>query len=139
MSDQQEHERQLILSFILPARQERYLLLLANSKRREDITRTLAHFKHLDERYTVQISPRLQHTPEILGLLKAKGAPDVCFAISEDEEFDGRKIPLTSALRSIVGRGISTFLSCIAGRLGYFEDEDQRWILERAAKSHARQ
>ena len=131
MSEQAEHERQLIRAFILPQRQDRYLELLAKPKRRTDITNTLAHFKHLDPRFVVKIPPHQQHTPEILKLLKLKGAPDTCYAISEDEELDGKQIPLKDALQSIVGRGIGTILSCVAGRLGYFEDEEDRWLLER--------
>jgi hypothetical protein len=40
-------------------------------------------------------------------------------------------MPLADALRKIVGNGMGTFLSCVPGRLAYFEDEDGRWILER--------
>jgi len=36
--------------------------------------------------------------------------------------------------KTVVGAGMGTFLSSIAGRLAYFEDEDERWILERAEK-----
>ena len=134
MTDQQEHERQLVLSFIIPARQSRYLKLLGKPKRRKDITASLAHFKHVDMRYVVQIPPSQQHKPDILKILKAKGAPDSCHALSEDDELDGKEISLPHALAFIVGRGIGTFLSCIPGKLAYFEDEDNRWILERKPK-----
>jgi len=37
------------------------------------------------------------------------------------------------ALGEVVGRQMGTFLSCIPGRLAYFEGEDMgfRWVLER--------
>jgi hypothetical protein len=60
-----------------------------------------------------------------------KGAPETCYALSEDSELDGKEIPLSEALKEVVGCGMGTFLSCLAGRLAYFEDEDGRWILER--------
>jgi hypothetical protein len=41
------------------------------------------------------------------------------------------EIDLTHALETVIGRGMGTFLSCIPGKLAYFEDEDCRWILER--------
>lgn len=126
-----EHERQLVRSFIIPERQNRYLELLATPRRRKDITSTLAHFKHVDMRFVVRIPPSQTHLPNILKILKSKGAPETCYAISEDDDLDGREIPLTEALRFILGRGIGTFLSCIPGRLAYFEDEDDRRILER--------
>jgi hypothetical protein len=71
------------------------------------------------------------HTADILETLRSKGAPEKCFAISEDDDLDGKELFLSDALKEIVGRGIGTFLSCIPGRLAYFEDEDGRFILER--------
>jgi hypothetical protein len=133
MTNYQEHERALVSSFIIPQRQSRYLELLEKPKRRKDITRSLAHFKHLDPRYIVPIAPREQHVPEILRLLKAKGAPEKCYALSEDDELDRKEVVLADALKTIVGRGMGTFLSCIPGKLAYFEDEEDRWILERRA------
>ncbi len=131
MTDAREHERQLVLSFILPQRQSRYLELLEKPKRRKEITDSLAHFKHLDSRFLVHIPSSQQHTSDILKLLKAKGAPENCYAVSEDDSLDGKEIPLAQALEYIVGRQIGTLLSCIPGKLGYFEDEDGRFILER--------
>jgi len=73
--------------------------------------------------------------PDMLRILKSKGAPDICYAISEDNELDGREIPLEEALKFIHGSGIGTLLSCLPGKLAYFEDEDERWILERKTKT----
>lgn len=67
-------------------------------------------------------------------MLKSKGAGNVCQVISEYGEIDGKEMPLDEALEEIVGRSMGTFLSCIEGRLAYFEDEDERWILERTEK-----
>jgi hypothetical protein len=134
VTDSREHERQLVLSFIIPERQSRYLELLGKPKRRKSITSTLAHFKHLDMRYVVNIPPRKLHKAEILRFLQSRGAPDTCYALSEDDEIGGKEIPLQEALEFVVGRGIGTFVSCIPGRLAYFEDEEDRWLLERKPK-----
>ena len=131
MTNQEEHERGLMLSFIPPERRNRYLELIARPKRRQDIVESLAHFKHLDVRYLIPIPGSQSRASEILRLLRSKGAPETCYALSEASELDGREIPLSEGLAFIVGRGIGTFLSCIPGKLAYFEDEDQRWILER--------
>lgn len=125
----------LVLSFIIPARQSRYLELLGKSKRRDDITSALAHFKHLDMRYAAVIPSHRQHAADILRILKAKGAPDTCYALSEDGELDGKEIALQDALKSVVGYGMGTLLSCVPGTLAYFEDEEGRWILERKPKA----
>lgn len=62
--------------------------------------------------------------------LRALGAPDDCFVISYEEELD-RMTSLARVLGLTVGRTFGTFISCIPGRLGYFENEDGRWILFR--------
>ena len=130
MSAESEHERALVQSFILPDRQERYLELLAKPERRRDITKTLAHFKHLDMRFATK-PPHT--TRDIVTVLLAKGAPETCHVISEDSDLDGKEISLIEGLETIHGRGVGTFLSCVPGRLAYFEAEEGRWILERKA------
>jgi hypothetical protein len=131
MSEQTEHEEALVRAFILPVRQSRYLELLLNPKRRKDVTKLLAHFKHLDMRYAVPIPSTHHLAPGIISLLKAKVAGNICHLVSEDDDLDGRQMTLEQAFAAIFGTGIGTFLSCIKGRLGYFEDEEENWILER--------
>jgi hypothetical protein len=94
----------------------------------EGRTSLLAHFRHLDERYLIRIVPSEQNPSDIL---RSKGAPEICYAVSEDDELDGKEIDLTHALETVIGRGMGTLLWCIPGKLAYFEDEDCRWILER--------
>jgi hypothetical protein len=130
MTAAHKHERKLVLSFILPERQNRYLELLEKPKRRRDIASSLSHFKHLDMRYVIKLAPSDQHTSNILRLLTMKGAPKMCSALSEDSDLDGKELPLADALSEVIGAGIGTFLSCIPGKLAYFEDEEDRWILE---------
>jgi hypothetical protein len=60
-----------------------------------------------------------------------KGGPEICYAVSEDDELDGKEIDLTHALETVIGPGTGTLLSCIPGKLAYFEDEDCRWNLAR--------
>jgi hypothetical protein len=135
MSEQTEHEEALIRAFILPKRQRRYLELLPKPERRPDVTRELAHFKHLDMRFAVPIPPSHGGLDRTLSILKSKGAEDICYVISENDELDGKEMALKEAVCAILGRGIGQFLSCTKGTLGYFEDEDGRWILERKGKS----
>jgi len=130
MSKQLEHEQALVRAFIIPKRQERYLELLAKPKRRYDATCEFAHFKHLDMRFAVPIPPSQQSSSGISRILRSKGAGDFCHVVSEYSGIDGKEMSLEEALEEIVGRSMGTFLSCIEGRLAYFEDEDQRWILE---------
>jgi len=79
--------------------------------------------------------PSDEQTPSRLAaLLRARGAPEECVLLAEDAALDGRRLPLAEALSMVVGRGMGAFLSCIPGRLAFYEGEEpgQRYILERA-------
>src|SRR6266853_3754520 len=64
-------------------------------------------------------------------LLAGKGAGTTCWVISENSELAGQEIDLQTALEKTIGYQMGTFISCIPGKLAYFEDEDGRYILER--------
>ncbi len=67
-------------------------------------------------------------------MLKAKGSPNICFIISTNIEFDRKELPLIDVLEKIVGTcDDGTFISCIAGKLGYYEGESMgaRYIFEK--------
>jgi hypothetical protein len=120
-------EEATIRAFIQKSKQERCIQFLANPKRRHKFTSELAHFKWLDDRFAHPIPPPSAHTAqEIASLLRGKGAGRTVHVISEDSDIDGRELDLDEALRHIWGRQIGTILSCIPGKLGYFEDEEIR-------------
>ena len=76
------------------------------------------------------IEPRHQHSPNITDILRAMGAPDTCHVIGG--EHDGKDMELLTALKQIVGYGTGTVLSCIPGKLAYFEGEvRERFLLVR--------
>src|SRR5690242_4430137 len=95
----------------------------------------LAHLPDLDLRLAVAVPVSEARPDTIQRLLMAKGAPGTCYCLSESAELDGRELPLRQALEQVVGRGIGTLLSCVPGKLAYFEGEDpgRRFILSRAA------
>ncbi|MCZ6573439.1 MAG: hypothetical protein O7C98_09780 [Planctomycetota bacterium] len=128
-----DHEEALIRAFVVPEKRGRLVQLLSRPKRREKATGTFAHFRDLDPRYATLIPPGDQHARSIEAILREKGAPDTCYVLSEDAEFDGREMPLGEALSGTHGFGMGTFISCIPGRLAFFEGEDPggRYVLER--------
>jgi hypothetical protein len=128
-ADARFHEEALIKAFIVARKHARMISLLANQKRRSAITNKMGHFRDLDPRYARRLPPSVHNASAIEEFLKSKGAPPVCYAISEDSSIDGHFLRLVDAL-TVVGSGFGTFLSCIPGRLAYFEDEDDRFILE---------
>src|SRR2546426_1322176 len=129
-----EHEESLIRAFVRPERRPRLLELLGSSKGRAKLRASLAHFRDLDLRFAQLVPPSNHHALEIEATLRAKGAPDTCHVLSESAALDGRDMPLGSALAEIVGGGMGSFVSCIPGKLGYFESEaaGERYVLERA-------
>jgi hypothetical protein len=61
---------------------------------------------------------------------RAMGAPDTFHVIGG--EHDGKDMELLAALKQIMGYGTGTMLSCIPGKLAYFEGEiRERFLLVR--------
>jgi len=126
-----DHETATIRAFVLPGRQQRFLKFLSSSKTRRRFTSELAHFKALDVRFALKIPPREHDPKSVARLLTQMGAGPKCWVISENSDTDAREMNLEAALRETIGYGMGTFISCIPGRLAYFEDEDDRFILTR--------
>ena len=125
------HEEDLIKAFFVPTKRERYLEMIANPRKRKKFLLELSHFKALDPRYCFAV-PKVEHTAEqIAAFLTRNGATPSCWVTSEDSDLDGKELPLLEALKKVVGYQMGTFLSCVPGKLAYFEDEDDRWILVR--------
>jgi hypothetical protein len=133
---QPDYEEALVRAFLISAKQQRWLDLLAKPKRRLDVLKALAHFSDLDPRYSLSIPAAKQSTTGILELLRAHRAPVDCHLLSENTEFDQRTMPLADALNTVVGMGFGTLIPCVPGRLGYYEGEepgDRRILVRRAA------
>jgi hypothetical protein len=125
------HEQSVLRAFILPTMRKRYVEFLATPKRRKKLLEQLAHFKHLDPRFVVEIAPNKTNPVEVARLLAARGAGSNCWVISEASALDGREMDLREALQRTIGYGMGTILSCVPGKLAYFEDEESRCILQR--------
>lgn len=137
-----DHERSAIRAFVQLDKQERFLGFLENPKNRKKFTESLAHFRWFDGRYATpipwKVDPKLslwqrhiQGIDTVYRLLKSKGAGTTCWAISEDVEIDGRELDLRATLEHVNGRELGTILSCVPGKLAYFESEDEMLLLVR--------
>lgn len=125
------HEEALIKAFIPRHRQERFLEIIAKPKKRAKLLAELYHFKALDPKFRVDV-PANQRNPSALSrLLKAMGAGPVCYVMSTNSTLDQRELALDTALAETVGSQEGTLISCVPGNLAYFEDEDERYILQR--------
>jgi len=138
-----EHEDSFIKAFILPTRQERFLTLISNAKKRSKFTAELGHFRWFDPAFATplkwQVDPKLplwerhlQGKHRIVELLKSKGAGQSCWVISNQSSKDAREVDLDKGVEDISDGCI---LSCIPGQLAYFEGEEESLLLERTRKS----
>jgi hypothetical protein len=130
-----DHTEAIISAFFKPERAARYMALLSKRDGRTKLRAKLAHLTDLDPRFTHPVAG-VNVTPEALErLLKAEGAPSVCYCLSENPELDDRDLSLGDALSRVIGYGMGTILSCVPARLAYFEGEGprERYVLRRAA------
>ncbi|MBI2421705.1 MAG: hypothetical protein HYV27_02665 [Candidatus Hydrogenedentes bacterium] len=130
-----DREIDLIRAFFQPIRRDRAEWMVSTPGKRIKFINRLAHCRDLDERFTTWLAPSVKHTPDILRLLRERGAPETCYVVSLLSCADGKIMPLEDALDAVVGISLGSLISCIPGRLAFFESEDRgaRCILERPA------
>jgi hypothetical protein len=104
---------------------ERYVELLDTVHGREKIRLLHDHFADLDRRFCRPIKPSEQNPADTLRILKSLGAGRVAHVMSSAKDLDGREMPLDEALKTIMGKGNGTVLSCVTGALAYFESEER--------------
>jgi hypothetical protein len=123
----------LIRTFVDPAREERLARYLASPADRDRLREELGQLRELHPGYRQPLPAERQTPVELERLLRTMGAPDSCRLLSEDPELDGLELGLRDALDWVMGSGRTTFVSCIPGRLAYFEGKrpDDRYVLER--------
>lgn len=125
-------EEATVRAFIERSRQERCLYLLADQKRRKKFTGKLSHFKWLDVRFVKAIPSSTAHTAaEIAAFLRSKGASERVWVISQRSAIDGQELGLEAALEAVWGSDWGTFISCVPGRLAYFNEEEGSFLLKR--------
>jgi len=126
-----DHELALIKSFIIKEKQERYYNLIATERGRKKFRIYIPHFKDLNTKYCTPLHSFPTYS-QLHDLLKSEGAFDICYIISENSRYDMKSISLINATAQLFNSGIAFFLSCVPGRLVYYEGEEmnQRFILK---------
>ena len=118
------HERGFLEFLAEPGRRRMRTLLEMGEKRRREVRSLLDHAVGLDLRYHEHLQGNLSLAPAVEELLRRRDAPDFCYVMSANPDWDEREMPLCEALQAICGSGHGSFISCIPGRLGYFEYEE---------------
>ena len=114
-------EETLISTFVSGAKRKHLVEILANPKRRHRAAATLAHFIDFDPGLVIPLGSDMQTPSAIEAALRSRGAGEHCHVISENRAIDGKHLPLKLALEKVVGQGLGTLLSCVAGELAYYE------------------
>lgn len=119
-------EEATIRAFIVPHRRPRWLWRLEPEHRDLD---QLNHCVDLDPRYCLF----LPSNADVLGLLRARGAPPECYIIASDPDIDGQVRKLKQALSDLKDADWGAIISCIPGQLVYYYDEhgDRHALLTR--------
>jgi len=112
-------EEATIRAFVASAKRDRLLTLLGSPKRRRQALDALNHFDDWNERF----AQPMKSSVDILALLRRAGAPSECYVISDDDELDGRSMPLDEAVRACEEFDFASILCCIPGKLAFFYDE----------------
>ena len=119
-----DHERGFLAFLAEPTRRRMETLLELGPKRRRDARALLDHSLRLDPRYCQHLTGRETSSVSVEAMLRKKGAPADCYILAANGFVDGREMPLGEALEHIVGMGGGAFVSCVPGRLGFYEYED---------------
>lgn len=108
-------------------------MLLNSAKGRAKLRARLAHLSDLDAAYVRQMAPSGQNAADIINQLKKSGAPDECHIIAEHPDYDQKLMPLEDAFAQLFASGIAYFISCLPGKLAYYEGETmhERYILRK--------
>ena len=137
-----EHEQATIRAFVVRDKRERLLSFIDSNKNRRKVTAELPHFRWFDRRFATpvewKVDPNLklwarwvQGIANIAQLLRSRGAGQTCWVMSGDPNIDGQEMDLESALEAVVGTEMGAILSCVPGKLAYFEGEDESLLLEK--------
>ncbi|MEW4265237.1 hypothetical protein Q0N30_16230 [Priestia megaterium] len=131
-------EEIVVKSFFAKRIQERVMFELFSPKKRDKALHRLNHDykRNLREQYMIEIPTPNSCASELANLLKKHGAGKQCYALSFNEDIDGKELPLLTALEHAVGYGFPSLIVCIPNKLAYFEAEQvygppPRYILKR--------
>ncbi len=121
MNAEQATEQATIRAFVVRTRQGLYLALLTDDKGRERLTDRLLSGRDLDPAALLPIPDDERKPERVTERLRKLGAGEHCYVISADSAIDGREAELGETLKQVIGKGKPALVSCVTGRLGYFE------------------
>ena len=119
-----DHERGFLAFLAEPTRRRMETLLELGEKRRGDVRGLLDHSVRLAAGFAEHVTGSDAFPGPVDAMLRARGAPSTCYVLAASSALDGREMPLREALDAIIGISGGAYVSCIPGRLGFYEYED---------------
>jgi hypothetical protein len=135
-----EPEEDFINTFVVARKRERYIELLRSPMRRRECLRQLYHFRDFVPDCIVPLAKGRMSADAILAELHRRDAGGACYLISVQPALDGITIQLQDAIARVYRVAEGTILSCVRGRLAYYEGEPphNRFILHRSGDNTSR-
>jgi hypothetical protein len=124
----------LVKAFVMPSKQARYAGFVGSPKSRRKFVRELYHFHDFDPAVVVEL-PSAMQSSGLLEELRRRGAGSTCY-MSAHARVDGKTELLADAVNRVFAFLDGTIISCVPGRLAYFEGEapKNRFILHREGR-----
>jgi hypothetical protein len=134
------HIEAFVQSFVDRQHLERANALVHSVKGRRKLANEFLLSAQLDPRYCRIVPVKGRGQAEyILNFLRKHGAPELC-VVWDLRSPDGRAVPLEEGLADVIGWTHGAVVSCIAGRLAYYEydDTDARFFCYREDSAEKR-
>ena len=126
MSNNKSSEADFFTWFLEENQARRFASLLNTKSGRARIIFTLSHYIKLDSKFSTDVSKLSVSSKNLIKLAKDKGAPTICYVMSEAKSLDGKEVILDEAIEDILINGCAALVSCIPGKLGFYFSEDAR-------------
>lgn len=125
-----EREIEIVNTFIIPRKRERYREFVNSPKGRAKLLEGLYHFADFDPTCLIQ-PPHSED--DLIAELRRLGAGEDCYVVSVAKELDGLTNPLEDVIRGRVAPLEGSIVCCVRGELAYYEGEapHNRFILHR--------
>lgn len=126
-------ERDMILPFLLLDRRARWVDLFSKPKSRRKLMDALWHGRDIDPKFLIPVRPDQANPKCLLSMLQRLGSPKECHLLSVRPDLDGEDLDVGLALEQVVGLAPGTFVSCLPGKLAYYERDEKngRYLLMR--------
>jgi hypothetical protein len=127
-------EEAVIRAFVVSQKRERYIELLRSPKRRREFLSQLYHFHDFEPACLIPLKRSEESAEALLAVLRRQRATTECYVISANAELDGMSDELARVIPRVYGQEEGTIVSCVPGRLAYYEGEppQNRFILKKA-------